>query len=58
MINNLNYRISDKKIQLIDFVTNADDTITVMGIEGPISIDITEQVNTINSGLNQITTST
>lgn len=58
MINNLNYRISDKKIQLIDFVTNADDTITVMGIEGPISIDITEQVNTINSGLNQITTRT
>lgn len=58
MINNLNYKISDKKIQLIDFTANANDTITVMGIEGPISIDITDQVDTINSGLNQITTRT
>lgn len=44
-----NYTISDKTITLVDFTAEADDYITVMGIEGAAAVDFGEEAtNAIN----------
>ena len=42
MINDVNYQIQDKTINLLGFVTEANDYITIMGAQGAVAIEISE----------------
>ena len=42
MINEVNYQIEDKTINLLGFVAAANDYITIMGVQGAVAVEISE----------------
>ena len=44
MINEINYQIENKTINLLNFTTEDNDYITVMGVQGAIAIEISEDI--------------
>lgn len=42
MINDVNYQIQDKTINLLGFTTETNDYITIMGVQGAVAIEISE----------------
>ena len=42
MINEVNYQIEDKTINLLGFVSAANDYITIMGVQGAVAVEISE----------------
>lgn len=42
MINNVNYQIEDKTINLLGFTAEANDYITIMGVQGAVAIEVSE----------------
>lgn len=42
MINDVNYQIEDKTINLLGFTTETNDYITIMGVQGAVAIEISE----------------
>lgn len=42
MINEVNYQIEDKTINLLGFIAAANDYITIMGVQGTVAVEISE----------------
>ena len=44
MINEINYQIENKTVNLLGFTTEDNDYITIMGVQGAIAIEISEDI--------------